>query len=82
MGLDALHLRVLMTSSDNEKERVYARKVLKLLNRGRHWVLVVLLLGNVVSLCSRWASCEGGNVGGEEEEGGEEKRASDLGSAL
>jgi len=48
MGLDALHLRVLMTSSDNEHERKHARKVLKLLNRGRHWVLVVLLLGNVV----------------------------------
>lgn len=48
MGLDALHLRVLMTSSDDPREREYARKVLRLLERGRHWVLVVLLLGNVV----------------------------------
>lgn len=50
MGLDPLHLRVLVASSDDEKERKHAGKVLKLLSRGRHWVLVVLLLGNVVSL--------------------------------
>jgi metal transporter CNNM len=25
--------------------------VLKLMQKGRHWVLVVLLLGNVVSMC-------------------------------
>ncbi|KAI0258675.1 DUF21-domain-containing protein [Gloeopeniophorella convolvens] len=48
MGLDELHLRVLSASSDDEKERANAVKVLKLLNRGRHWVLVVLLLGNVI----------------------------------
>ncbi|KZT35434.1 DUF21-domain-containing protein [Sistotremastrum suecicum HHB10207 ss-3] len=48
MGLDELHLRVLATSSDEEQERVNARKVLKLLQKGRHWVLVVLLLGNVI----------------------------------
>jgi len=48
MGLDELHLRVLATSSDDEKERVNAKKVLKLLRKGRHWVLVVLLLGNVI----------------------------------
>lgn len=48
MGLDPLHLRVLKTSSDDERERHHATKVLRLLNRGRHWVLVVLLLGNVV----------------------------------
>lgn len=49
MGSDDLNLRVLATSSDNEKERRAATKVLRLLERGRHWVLVVLLLGNVVS---------------------------------
>ncbi|EJD55113.1 DUF21-domain-containing protein [Auricularia subglabra TFB-10046 SS5] len=48
MGLDELNLRVLSLSSDDEKERDNARKVLKLLNRGRHWVLVSLLLSNVV----------------------------------
>ena len=59
MGLDELHLRVLSTSSENEKERNDAIEgnepthaglwatsdhlfpVLKLLNKGRHWVLVV-----------------------------------------
>lgn len=49
MGSDDLNLRVLATSSDDEKERKAAKKVLRLLERGRHWVLVVLLLGNVVS---------------------------------
>jgi len=48
MGLDGLHLRVLATSSDDENERKNAARVLKLLNKGRHWVLVVLLLVNVV----------------------------------
>lgn len=48
-GLDTLHLRVLASSSDSDEERENAARVLRLLNRGRHWVLVVLLLGNVVS---------------------------------
>ncbi|KAH9927409.1 uncharacterized protein BXZ73DRAFT_48824 [Epithele typhae] len=48
MGLDELHLRVLSASSENPKERKNAQKVLRLLSRGRHWVLVVLLLGNVI----------------------------------
>ncbi|CAH7682552.1 hypothetical protein BY996DRAFT_4584623 [Phakopsora pachyrhizi] len=47
MGLDMLNLRVLSTSG-TVKEQVQAQKVLKLLERGRHWVLVVLLLSNVV----------------------------------
>jgi hypothetical protein len=50
MGSDDLNLRVLSQSSDNPAERKSATKVLKLLSRGRHWVLVVLLLSNVVSL--------------------------------
>ncbi|KAF8168560.1 hypothetical protein B0H34DRAFT_793142 [Crassisporium funariophilum] len=48
MGLDELHLRVLATSSENPREKRNAQKVLKLLQKGRHWVLVVLLLGNVI----------------------------------
>jgi metal transporter CNNM len=49
MGSDDLNLRVLATSSDDPAERKQAGKVLKLLAKGRHWVLVVLLLSNVVS---------------------------------
>ncbi|KAF7982400.1 hypothetical protein HWV62_28499 [Athelia sp. TMB] len=48
MGLDELHLRVLSTSSENQTEKKNAQKVLKLMQKGRHWVLVVLLLGNVI----------------------------------
>jgi metal transporter CNNM len=48
MGLDELHLRVLATSSSSPKEKKNAQKVLRLLNRGKHWVLVVLLLSNTV----------------------------------
>lgn len=49
MGSDDLNLRVLAASSSDPRERAAATKVLRLLRRGRHWVLVVLLLGNVVS---------------------------------
>ncbi|KAF8656000.1 hypothetical protein AX16_002820 [Volvariella volvacea WC 439] len=48
MGLDELHLRVLSTSSEDIRERNNAKKVLNLMQKGRHWVLVVLLLCNVV----------------------------------
>ncbi|KAG0701970.1 hypothetical protein DFH29DRAFT_999739 [Suillus ampliporus] len=48
MGLDELHLRVLSTSSEDKTERANAQTVLNLMQRGRHWVLVVLLLSNVV----------------------------------
>ncbi|KAJ7264478.1 hypothetical protein B0H12DRAFT_1101873 [Mycena haematopus] len=48
MGLDELHLRVLATSSEDENEQKNAKKVLALMQKGRHWVLVVLLLGNVI----------------------------------
>lgn len=47
MGLDMVNLQVL-SSSGNEEERRNANTVLRLLERGRHWVLVVLLLGNVI----------------------------------
>ena len=41
MGLDELHLRVLATSSDDVNEKNNANKVLRLMKKGRHWVLVV-----------------------------------------
>jgi metal transporter CNNM len=47
MGLDMVNLQVLSTSG-SETEKKHAGKVLRLLEKGRHWVLVVLLLGNVV----------------------------------
>lgn len=47
MGLDMVNLQVMMTSG-TEQERINATKVMRLLERGRHWVLVVLLLGNVI----------------------------------
>lgn len=53
MGSDDLNLRVLATSSDDPRERKQAQKVIKLLARGRHWVLVVLLLSNVVRIRPR-----------------------------
>lgn len=48
MGLDELHLRVLAASSEDVIERKNAQKVLQLMQGRRHWVLVVLLLGNVI----------------------------------
>jgi len=48
MGLDSLNLQVL-SESGTPSERKQATKVLKLLERGRHWVLVVLLLSNVIT---------------------------------
>uniref|UniRef100_V5EV08 Uncharacterized protein n=2 Tax=Kalmanozyma brasiliensis (strain GHG001) TaxID=1365824 RepID=V5EV08_KALBG len=47
MGLDMVNLQVL-AHSGSDKERKHATKVLRLLEKGRHWVLVVLLLGNVI----------------------------------
>ncbi|KAI9491519.1 hypothetical protein BDB00DRAFT_978236 [Zychaea mexicana] len=47
MGLDQTNLHV-MVESGTEKERTNARKVLRLLDRGKHWVLVTLLLSNVI----------------------------------
>ncbi|WBW74886.1 multi-pass membrane and CBS domain protein [Schizosaccharomyces osmophilus] len=47
MGCDEVYLQVLEQSGD-EYERKHANKVLGLLNRGKHWVLVTLLLGNVI----------------------------------
>ncbi|RDW90046.1 uncharacterized protein DSM5745_01821 [Aspergillus mulundensis] len=47
MGQDAVHLQVLATSGEG-RERKHAQTVLNLVNKGKHWVLVTLLLGNVV----------------------------------
>lgn len=47
MGLDSVNLQVLSTAG-SETEKRNSVKVLKLLERGRHWVLVVLLLSNVI----------------------------------
>ncbi|KAF9155197.1 hypothetical protein BG015_010687 [Linnemannia schmuckeri] len=47
MGLDETNLQVLMASG-TPAEQVHAETVYKLLSRGKHWVLVTLLLGNVI----------------------------------
>jgi len=47
MGLDETNLQVLMASG-TPTEQVHAETVYKLLSRGKHWVLVTLLLGNVI----------------------------------
>ncbi|KAJ7874628.1 hypothetical protein B0H13DRAFT_1019403 [Mycena leptocephala] len=48
MGLEELHLRVLATASEDPNKQRSARTVLQLFSKGRHWVLVVLLLANVI----------------------------------
>lgn len=48
MGQDLINLQVLAESGEG-KERKHAKKVLKLLKRGKHWVLVTLLLSNVLT---------------------------------
>lgn len=47
MGQDEITLRVLSLSG-NGPQKSNAKKVLSLLNKGKHWVLVTLLLGNVI----------------------------------
>lgn len=48
MGQDEVYLKVIATSGEPQ-ERKYARKVLRLIGRGKHWVLVTLLLLNVIT---------------------------------
>ncbi|KAG7663088.1 MAM3 [[Candida] subhashii] len=48
MGQDEVYLKVIATSGE-PKERKHARKVLELIGRGKHWVLVTLLLSNVIT---------------------------------
>ena len=47
MGQDEVTLRVLCRSGIG-RQKADAQKVLSLLQRGKHWVLVTLLLGNVI----------------------------------
>lgn len=48
MGQDEVYLQVIVQSGE-PSERRNAAKVLSLLKRGKHWVLVTLLLGNVIT---------------------------------
>lgn len=48
MGQDEVYLKVI-SSSGTENERKAANKVLELLSRGKHWLLVTLLLSNVIT---------------------------------
>ena len=48
MGQDETYLQVLAASGEGS-EKKSAEKVLTLLNRGKHWVLVTLLLSNVIT---------------------------------
>ncbi|KAF2825252.1 DUF21-domain-containing protein [Ophiobolus disseminans] len=48
MGQDEIYLQVLAQSGEGH-ERKNAARVLRLLKRGKHWVLVTLLLSNVIT---------------------------------
>lgn len=48
MGQDEIYLQVIATSGEGT-ERKNAARVLRLLKRGKHWVLVTLLLSNVIT---------------------------------
>lgn len=48
MGQDEIHLQVIQTSGE-ESEKKNAASVLGLLRKGKHWVLVTLLLSNVIT---------------------------------
>ncbi|KKK12313.1 hypothetical protein P175DRAFT_0426540 [Aspergillus ochraceoroseus IBT 24754] len=49
MGQDEVYLQVIQTSGESPSERRNAASVLRLLQRGKHWVLVTLLLSNVIT---------------------------------
>lgn len=48
MGQDEVYLQVIAVSGEGVEKR-NATKVLTLLKRGKHWVLVTLLVGNVIT---------------------------------
>jgi len=48
MGQDEIYLQVIEQSGEGA-EKAHAQKVLRLLQRGKHWVLVTLLLSNVIT---------------------------------
>ncbi|KAL2069437.1 hypothetical protein VTL71DRAFT_14116 [Oculimacula yallundae] len=47
MGQDGVYLQVIATSGEGKEQR-HAQKVHNLLQKGKHWVLVTLLLSNVI----------------------------------
>jgi len=47
MGQDGIYLQVIATSGEGQEQR-HAQRVYRLLKRGKHWVLVTLLLSNVI----------------------------------
>ncbi len=47
MGQDSIYLQVLSTD-DTDPQQNNARRVYNLLQKGKHWVLVTLLLSNVI----------------------------------
>jgi metal transporter CNNM len=47
MGQDGVYLQVIATSGEGKEQR-HAQKVFTLLQKGKHWVLVTLLLSNVI----------------------------------
>ncbi|KAI1881025.1 hypothetical protein JX265_001265 [Neoarthrinium moseri] len=47
MGQDSIYLQV-VSQDPEEPQRKNAKRVLSLLNKGKHWVLVTLLLSNVI----------------------------------
>ena len=47
MGQDGVYLQVIATSGEGKEQR-HAEKVFNLLKKGKHWVLVTLLLSNVI----------------------------------
>lgn len=48
MGQDETYLQVIATSGEGAEKR-HAKRVLGLLGKGKHWVLVTLLLSNVIT---------------------------------
>lgn len=47
MGQDSVYLQVI-SQDPTEPQQKNAKRVMKLLDQGKHWVLVTLLLGNVI----------------------------------
>lgn len=66
MGQDGVYLKVLKDDiHESHLSRKSADKVLNLLNKGKHWVLVTLLLANVIvneSLPVVLDRCLGGGI--------------------
>lgn len=48
MGQDEVYLEVIHDSGEPQ-EKLHSGRVLRLLKRGKHWVLVTLLLSNVIT---------------------------------